>query len=422
MGIQGLRTSGVNAGDGTVNGFVAGQRPLNWREGLLLLDPNGMAPLTALTSQMKESPCDDSEFNWWEKGLSAQRVLLGAAFVTATTTVTVAAAGSTSSGAKAIPVGAVLMVEQTQELVRVASITSDTELVVVRGVAGTTATGITYDGSGVNPYLTVVGTAFEEGSSAPDGLNFDPVKRTNFLQIFRNNLGMTRTAMQTRLRTGDQVKEARRECLQYHGLQMEKAFFFGHKQETTLNSKPLRYTSGVYHWINDNASANVVTAETGMTIANLEEHLRKAFAFGSSEKVAFLGNRAMLLIQQMIRLGKNVSYNLEQGQKEYGMNVGRLTCPFGTLVLKTHPLFNQVTGGTNGGGAYYGLESWIFILDMANLKYRYLKGADTKYIADQQTPGLDGVLSGYLTECGLEIAHPTSHYVVKKMTTVAAES
>ena len=69
-----------------------------------------MAPLTALTSQMKESPCDDSEFNWWEKGLSAQRVLLGAAFVTATTTVTVAAAGSTSSGAKAIPVGAVLMV------------------------------------------------------------------------------------------------------------------------------------------------------------------------------------------------------------------------------------------------------------------------------------------------------------------------
>ena len=52
--IQGLRDTG---------NWDANERPKNWREGILRLYPNGMAPLTALTNQMKTKPTDDPEFN-----------------------------------------------------------------------------------------------------------------------------------------------------------------------------------------------------------------------------------------------------------------------------------------------------------------------------------------------------------------------
>lgn len=418
MAIQGLRNTGVTGGTGAANDFVAGQRPLNWREGILLLYPNGMAPLTGLTSVMKSKSCDDPEFNWWEKSLSAQRAILGANITTTATAITL------GSGGKSLSVGAIVYAEHTGEVMRVTAIGSDTSITVVRDYngGGTTGTAITYNASGTNPYLVVIGTAFEEGSSAPDGMNFDPTKMTNYLQIFRNTLEMTNTAIKTNLRTGDAIREAKRECLEYHSIQMEKAFFLGKKKETTLSGKPIRMTGGILEWITTNASGNVATAEAPMTLANLEEHLRKAFAYGSSEKMAFLGNKAMLKVQQCIRLSTNAQYVIEQGQKEFGMNVSRLLTPFGTLILKTHPLFNQISGGTSldGTGTYVGMESWMYILDMDKLQYRYLKDRDTKYEAKYETPGQDSVKSGYISECGLEIGHASAHYILKNINTVAA--
>lgn len=43
--------------------WVVDQRPKNWREQILYLYPNGMAPLTALLSKMKSEKVDDPESN-----------------------------------------------------------------------------------------------------------------------------------------------------------------------------------------------------------------------------------------------------------------------------------------------------------------------------------------------------------------------
>jgi len=43
-------------GDGD---WVADQRPLNWRQQILYLYPNGMAPLTAILSMMDSESVDD---------------------------------------------------------------------------------------------------------------------------------------------------------------------------------------------------------------------------------------------------------------------------------------------------------------------------------------------------------------------------
>ena len=115
----------------------------------------------------------------------------------------------------------------------------------------------------------------------------------------------------------------------------------------------------------------------------------------------------MLAIQRAIR--KNADYQLMQGQKEFGMNVSRLVSPFGELVLKTHPLFNELTSGSD----YAAVDSWLIVVDQQELHYRYVD--DTQYQAKLQDNGLDGLQSGYLTEAGLEVHFPTAHYILKNV-------
>ena len=138
---------------------------------------------------------------------------------------------------------------------------------------------------------------------------------------------------------------------------------------------------------------------------------------GQGNEVQFQTGRSYLQI-----LRKNANWDFTSGIKEYGMNVSRLVSPFGELVFKTHPLFNQMKGGTTTSTAYYGAESWMFVLDMGEIKYVHLKDSDTKYQPDLQANGMDGLKSGYLTECSIEVHHPKTHYLIKNMHGAAADS
>jgi hypothetical protein len=407
MAIQGLRDS---------SNFVANARPKNWREGIMLLYPNGKMPFMALTSLMKKRSVDDPEFNWWEKGVQTRRIALSANLTLVNTAVGV------TSGALAFKEGDLFWVENTTEVVYVsADPTADTGLTVIRGFGGTTAATVDFDGNGVNPNLLCIGSAYEEGSLAPTGVAFDPSKKFNYTQIFRDALEATRTGMKTRLRTGDQVKEAKRECLEVHGMAMERAFWSGIRYEGTRNGKPWRSMGGIQSFIDSN---NIKTADSdyagGVTMLGLEEYLYEMFRYGSNEKLGICGNRALLALQQIVR--KNSTWQIQSGLKEFGMNVTRLTCPFGELVLKSHPMFNQVTGGTTGTAAYYGMESWLFALDMDDISYVHLDGSDTTYEKKLEANGMDGKKSGYLTEASIEVHHPTAHYLIKNLHTAAADA
>ena len=94
--------------------------------------------------------------------------------------------------------------------------------------------------------MFVIGSAYEEGSVAPTSLAYDPTKINNYCQIFRSTLSITRTAMRTRLRTGDAVTKAKRECLEYYTVDMERAFWFNREKALiSLNGNPARMTTGI---------------------------------------------------------------------------------------------------------------------------------------------------------------------------------
>lgn len=414
MSILGLRS--------TADFTVDGQRPKNWREGILKLYPNGKAPLTALTSLMKSRTVDDPEFNWYERELTDRRFVLGANINANQTTFTFTSARDV----RELHEGNILRVENSEELVRVAADpTNATQLVVERGFAGTTAAAVNYSVAAVNPNLLVVGSAFEEGSLPPAGNQLDPTKKYNYTQIFRQTLEFTRTATKTRLRTGDQVKMAKEDALEMLSMDLERSFLFGQRYEGTKNGKPIRMMRGIIPTINADASSNIITAGSTTTMATLEGYLEQVFRVGSSEKVCLCGNTFLLAIQQIIR--RNSAMQIFSGIKEYGMNVMRITTAFGDLVLKSHPLFNNNPGGFNGGGTtatnrYLGMTSWGLILDMSELKYVYLEGSDIQYQKELQANGLDGEKSGYLGEVSLETHFAKSHMLIKGLIAPAVDA
>jgi hypothetical protein len=381
--------------------YAADQRPRNFREGIMLLEPRNKAPLFALTSAMSSQSTDDPEFDWWEEALDTHSYTLsGAALNTAATTITV------TQYANRLKPGDVLRFDDTGEAIRVSSITSDTQFVVQRafGTAGTAAGTAAAHDPAANNKLLYIGSAYREGAPRSVGVSWNPTKKSNLTQIFRDPVEWTRTQTKTRTRTGNEKNNDRRRVLNKHSVGIERALWLGTKLETLEANQPLRMTDGIINFI---PNSNVVTATSagagGIDMDEFEATFATIFAYGSGEKLAFGSISTMMVINQIVR--KNTTFQWGPNMKEYGMDVKRLYTPAGTIVLTEHPMFGQA-------GQF--LADSLAIIDTENLKYRYID--DTKLIKDIQNKGDDGEAEEYLTECGLEVHHGQTHFLWKGIT------
>ena len=330
--------------------WATDQRPKNWREGILYRYPNGMAPLTALLSKMRSEKVNDPQYYWWTKILAQQ-----SATITAGEIYTDAALSSAYvSGGVA---GATLYVKMTeanadqfraghQVLLRDASdytvdVNAKVTAVLKNGASSYIAAKLleaddnstTHDLSNADTVL-IIGSINPEGGAMPDAVSYDPFKWNNYTQIFRTALEITRTARLTKLRTGDAYKELKREALEMHSIEMEKAFLWGIATEGTgANGKPERTTMGLVPAIN---GAGTPSGEQSGTVDNfalntdytgqswlaggedwLDEQLEIMFRYGQREKLAFCGSGALLGINRLI---KNIGqFQFTPATKDYGM-------------------------------------------------------------------------------------------------------
>lgn len=391
---------------------VDGQRPKNWRETLLRLYPNGKAPLTALTALMKTESTDDPEFNWFAKVLPSQAGTLTGMYTDAALTTDVAAPGTagTTYYAKLSELEArqfmhshtILLRSETTTLFDTVAIV---ETVVLAGANSYLKVKLLEDSHGTLSIdnidrVLIIGSANAEGALIGQAIAYDPYKVHNYTQIFRNALEITRTADKTRLRTGDAYKEAKREALELHSIEMEKAFIFGVPSENIgENGKPLRTTGGLIWAIKnhgglvDSFSDNSVWMDDGLDW--LDQQLMQLFRYGETDKLAFVGDGALMGINRLAR--KFGTWNYTVSTKQFGIQVAELVCPFGSLTMKTHPLFSHEP--TN--------QFSMLIFEPKNVKYRYI--TDTTFHKDDENHGhnrYDGKKEEYLTEAGLEYHFP----------------
>ena len=395
--------------------WATDQRPKDWREMILYLYPNGSAPLTAMLAMMKSEKPTDPEFNWWTKTLPLQggavtNIYTDSAMTTAYVSGGVAGDTLYVKLAEAVckeirPGHQVLLRDESDLDVDVnAKVTART----VNGANSKLAVKLLEDDDNSTSgdlsdcdRILVNGNINAEGASAPTSIAYDPVKWYNYTQIFRTPHELTNTNKEIELRTGDQFQENKRESLELHSIEMEKAFLWGIRSENIGdNGKPERTTAGLIPVAKaSGVSGNYTTdstysGEAWLTGGEtwLDSKLEEVFRYGDTTKLAFCGSGAMLGIN---RLAKNSgTINITPETTSYGIQVMTWLTPFGKLMLKTHPLFSYEATNRNS----------MVIFEPKKLKERPLR--NTRYLTNRQANDVDAVKDEWLTETGLEYHHP----------------
>lgn len=406
--------------------WVDGQRPKSWREQILYLYPNGMAPLTAILSMMGSSRVDDPEFNWWTQENTTVGGAVAGVYTLPDLSVAYASGGVAGSVvyvsvttvlANQIRAGHQILLRDASDyrVDVVGKITS-----VARGTTVSVLTVKLLEADDNSPdhdlsdsdTFKIIGNINPEGGEMPDAVALNPSKVYNLTQIFRTPLSITRTARKTRLRTGDQYQKAKAEALEMHSWEMELAFLWGIRTENIGdNGKPERTTMGVINFIRQFAPNNVMDYTLDTDYAGqdwevggqqwLDEALELIFRFGAGDKLALVGNGFLLGIQRLAQAGGVVQ--LTQGQKVYGMAITNWLTPFGTISMKTHPIFSFDASTRN----------MALIIEPKEMEYRYID--DTAFFSESSAKShpegygnrrVDGSFEEWLTECGLEFGLP----------------
>lgn len=404
--------------------WVTDQRPKSWREQILYMEPNGMAPLTAMTAKLGSEKVTDPEFYWWEYYIGSVSGAVTGVFTLPDLSVAYVAgavAGQilylrvAAALASQIHVGhQVLMRDQSDYAV---DVTGKVVSVVINGAASVVGVrllenddnSLTHDLSNCD-HLLVMGSVNPEGGEMPDAVLWDPEKIYNKCQILRTSLSLTRTARLTKTRTGDEYQKQKKECLLQHSIEMELAFLWSQISERIGdNGKPERTMRGLIPFIRTYAPQNVSDytldpASAGLTWLQggelwLDTMLETFFRWGGTEKFAFCGSGALLGIQRLVK--NSGQFQFSAATKAYGIKVTEWVTPFGVINMKTHPLFSYDATTRN----------MIVPFEPKNLKYRFI--TDTTFYSDSEKshPGrgggrLDATDEEYLTECSLEMHHP----------------
>ena len=303
--------------------FGADERPKNFREMILWMNPNGSAPLFALTSKAKTEKVDDPEFAWWEEVNSICRLTLNGAIANNGVTNFVVVAGAL----QLIP-GDVLQVEAatevaaySNEIIRVVSVQSDTAFTVLRQQAGTSGGAIN---DGIS--LTRIGNAQSEGNRSIASSSTNPEKFRNYCQIWKTPYQISKTALGTKFRTGDPKKNEQRRKSFQHSEKIEQALLWGVPHETVdaaNNNMPIRFTGGLRNFITSHRT--VFTADpTEDTFLDAVYQLFDYDAGGAGdERIVFAGNRALNTLNKIAKNANNSRVNFDKVVEFYGMKLQR---------------------------------------------------------------------------------------------------
>lgn len=407
--------------------FGTDERPKNFREMILFLNPNGSAPIFALTSRVKQRTVDDPEYSWWDEPNDLVRLQVNGAVgdTAADQLISVDSADPSTTTMDAnwglathLKAGDHLMVEPaadaasfTAEVVEVLSVISSTQVMVRRGAQGTTLAAIAD-----NAWLLLVSSAYAEGTASPEAVSRNPLKYSNLVQIFKDSYELTGTVEATRFRTGDPWSNDKKRKMFDHSRAIEWSMLFGRQSETTgANGKPLRTMGGLRSQI-PASRTKIFSAGTGatrLTFENFLDGVYRVFDYDSAagdERICFCGNVALNALNKMVN--RQTAGGTAAGPAEiswggpvkaYGMNLRELILPQGRLLIRSHPLLNRHAGyvsSTYTPGIY---NSSMWIVDFSTLEYVSLKGRDTRTKDDVQLKDED-LRRGFIqTDCSLQV-------------------
>lgn len=376
--ITGMRT--------TVN-INQDRRVVDMAKEIALLQPT-KSPLVVLTKRLGTQTTTNPIFHWLEDDLVARwDAINNPTGYTDTDTSIIVDNGDLFN------VGDIVKVPRTGEVMRVVNVSENT-LTVVRGYGTTSPSGLNDD-----EQLVIIGNAFKEG-----GLSAQPktgLTKTvyNYTQIFKTSVQVSKTQEASNLYGGSDRAYQRKKKGIEHAVDIERAAWFGERSEHINGEEVIRTTGGILGFISD--SCPTYDANGSLTEEAFEkEFLEDLFRYGSDKKTMFCSSRVISVINSWGR----EKLQTVTGAETYGLAIMRYVSAHGELLLVKHPLFE---------GEIYGKMG--VALDLENVKYRPLKGRDTKLQTNIQPNDADYYLDQYLTEAGFQIKLPKTHGIIKNV-------
>ena len=381
------------------------------------LMPNGTAPLFGITSMLPSETAAQTEHGFFTKTMIFPEMKINAAggYTAADTVFTV------DTTANVLP-GMIMRIERTGENIIINSVASATTVNVERAVGVTAAASIND-----NDDLYQVGNAFEESSQRPTANNIIPVRVTNLTQIFRNTWALSGSTRATQVIAGESTEaENRQDCAAFHAADIEKAILFGQKSQGTRNGQPFRTMDGLLqitetlaNYPSSYAAANTFTAGSTTNWTQLEGYLDPVFDQATDPKVAnervlVCGGAAKVVLNNIGRL--NGTYQLMDGQTNWGLQFSTLTTSRGKFRIIEHPLLN-----TNSTWAKMAIG-----IDLSTFRLAYLGGRQTQSMEfntsgnQAQDNGIDAVGGTLTTECTVLVKNPPANTIVRNLTAAAA--
>jgi len=384
------------------------------------LMPNGAAPLFGMTSMLQSETAVQTEHGFFTKTMLLPQVTTyGSTHASTDTTINVL------STTNILP-GMILRINNSAsyENVIVNSVLSATQIAVTRQVGTVVAATIP-----VSTDMYQVGNAFEESSLRPNSLIINPVRITNFTQIFRNTWAISDTIRQTMMIAGDtNVAESRVDCASLHAADIEKALFLGQKSQGSRNGQPFRTMDGLVNIVGTAANypsyyagvTNVYTAGGTTTYPQLEGFLDPLFNQTTdpkvgNERILFVGGTAKKVITGITRLATGSFYEIMDGQTSWGLQYSTIKTSRGAFQMIEHPLFNSNT-------------TWSKMavgVDLSTFRAAYLgdrKTQNKEFNQDKAVTdnGIDAVGGTLTTEMTCVVKNPPANGVIYNLTAAAA--
>jgi len=297
----------------------------------------------------------------------------------------------------------------------------------VRTVAKSSAAALTVL---INTKCTVIGTAFEEGSGAPDVWSEKLQNDYGYTQIFKTACEMTNTARATVYRGySDEWQRIWNLKLREHKIDIERAMLFGMRGST--NS--INYTDGIVGHIIANSQGQLAdeaqvsyTEDKGylktITAGNWSyDSLLSDFEVifdpargGGASKLALASlpvvshfNKLGGFMDSTIKVGTDANafgYNFERSTGSFGHKVMKIETIHGDLSMVKEPLFRGNSAG------------FLAMVDLDHVSYRPLVGngvnRDTSITTNVQQADEDLRKDMILTEAGLEVSLPETHALI----------
>jgi len=264
----------------------------------------------------------------------------------------------------------------------------------------------------------VIGSAWAEGSTDPEGWKDELYSREGYCQIFKTAIQMfSGSSLATRYRgRPDEYRRVWADCLMQHKMDIEHAMLFGiGKSDEAASGGPVRYSHGIVPYTEANGKVFNFTYASS-TYDDFIDAMKDFYApeSGNSGDKLVLASRNVLAY--LNKLGNNGFLKNTITASSYKMDVQNIKGAFGHEVTKVNTIFGNLHFVAEP--LFRGQDENLAIaIDLANVKYRPLQGngvsRDTHIMTNIQNNNVDGRKDMVLTEAGLEISLPETHAVMK---------